>query len=118
MKSIRLFSVLAFSILLGSVAFANDQSLAAAKELRKEVSKLVQDPELAKYGIEEAEVSVHFTIDEDNRLVVLNVASDIPYLEEFIKQRLDLKKISVAGLEAFVRYNVKISFESEKLKSS
>jgi len=115
MKNFRFSFVLAVCFLISSSAFSAPFGVDGSpnSELRKEVVKLIQAPELSKEGIAETFAFINFTVNERNEIVVLNVVSDSDYIREYIKQRLNKQKVDATGLEAFTEYNVKVAFRSE-----
>ena len=114
MKIFRISFVLSFCLLAASVAFAAPVDSKPNSELRKEVAKLIKTPELGKKGIAETYVFIHFMVNENKEIVVLNVVSDSDYIREHVRKSLENQKVDAQGLDAFTEYNVKISFRSEK----
>ena len=115
MKTFRISIVLAFCLLATRFAFAAPAEVSPNSELRKEVARLIHAPELSKKGIAETYAFIHFTVNEDNEIVVLDVVSDSEYIREYIKQSLNNQKVGAEGLEAFTEYNMRVAFRSEKM---
>ena len=116
MKTIRLFVVLSFALFISSTlsAYPNDNPLGPNEDLRKEVVKLIQNPELSKNGIQKAEVVISFTVKENGKIELLKVSANNEYIEDFVKERLEDQKVTVDGVAPKANYNLKVSFESEK----
>ncbi|MCB0553076.1 MAG: hypothetical protein KDD02_05945 [Phaeodactylibacter sp.] len=114
MKTFRLSFLLMLCLLAGSATFANNPILDNKGELRKAVAKMIQAPELSKFGITETQAFVHFTLNEDNEIIVLEVVADNEYIREYITESLDHRKVNAPGVEAFTEYNIKVSFRTEK----
>lgn len=107
------FAIAALFCLL-SVSSIKANDFGPTDALRKEVARLVQAPELTKYGIEGSKAIINFTLNQDNEMVVLNVIADNTYIEDFIHQRLNNVKVKTKGLDQFMSYNISILFRSEK----
>lgn len=82
--------------------------------VRKEVTKMIQNPELSKNGITSGDVIVNFKINEDNKVELINVASQHSYLKNFVKEKLQNKEVAVENPSTSQEYNIKISFETEQ----
>lgn len=113
--SITFALLFGFSLLNATTPDLNDNNTySPGKSLRKELVKMMDRPELNKNGIKDAEAEVRFLVNEYNEVQVLSVTTDNPYLEAFIKNRLNGQKVNTAEVSAFTKYNLKISFASEK----
>lgn len=113
--SITFALLFSFSLLNASTPAGNDNNIySPGKSLRKELVKMMDSPELSKNGIKDAEAEVRFLINEYNEVLVLSVKTDNPYLESFIKNRLDGQKVNTAEVDVFTKYNLKVSFASER----
>lgn len=94
-------------------ALASNESEKAFENLRKEIVQLVQKPELNINGIKEGEVQVRFMLNERHEVVLLSVSTDNIYLKNFIKERLDKKKIETSNIAPMMKYKITINFSSE-----
>ena len=94
-------------------AHTGTHGTADTKEVRKEVIRLIQTPELAKNGIKSADVFLQFTLEDDGTINVLNVKTDNEYLKNFITQQLDEQQLDIKSTSATTDYNIKIAFQSE-----
>ncbi len=113
MKKVFLSFVL-FAAFASSI-FANPVSSkeVPTQDLRKEVFRLIQNPELSKHGIKAAEVFVQFEVDEKGQINVLEVKSESDYLKTFITKRLNRQTLNIDNVPDGVNYNIKVAFESE-----
>lgn len=116
MKSFRFSSLLVLCLLAGQFAFAN-RVVEANSELRKAVAKMIEAPQLSRFGIAEAQVYVHFMVNENNEIVVLDVLTDNEYLKEFVANSLNKHKVNAQGVEPLTKYSLKVAFRSEKAGS-
>lgn len=114
MKTFQMFFALAIALSFTVTSFASNPDFGPTDKLRKEVARLVSDVQLNKNGISAAEVWINFTLDEDNKIVVLGVDTESTYLENFVKEKLEDKTIRINSLVQNKEYNIKISFSSEK----
>lgn len=115
MKTFRISFVLALCFLAGGFAFADPAGFTPNSELRKEVAKLIKAPELSKQGIAETYAFIHFTVNENHEIIVLDVVSDSEYIKAYIGQSLNRQKVEAPGLQPYAGYNIKVAFRSEKL---
>lgn len=86
-----------------------------AASLRKAITRLMDNPELSKLGIKEAEAEICFMIDENQQVQVQEVITDNEDLAELIKKRLHNKKVNAEDIAFFTSYKVKVAFSSEIL---
>ena len=110
--SLRAIALICF-ISTATLLQAASPNVATNQMIRKEVTKMVQNPQLIKNGIQAGEVIINFTINDANELVLLDVASRHPYLEKFVKEKLDRQKVGIENLSTGEEYNIKISFQAE-----
>ncbi|NUQ23919.1 MAG: hypothetical protein HUU34_08195 [Saprospiraceae bacterium] len=109
-----------FAVMLGLMAWSVQASPIpetgkGAESLRKAITRLMENPELSKLGIKEAEAEIRFIIDEYQHVQILEVITDNEDLAQLIKDRLHQKKVDAQYIEFFTKYNVKVAFSSEVL---
>lgn len=75
-------------------------------EIRAHIIKLLGEPDMK--GIDEAEMQsiLHFTVNEKNQLVVLSVDTDHEFIDQYLKNRLNYRKVTTANLRG--RYSMKV----------
>ncbi len=117
MKSfkIKFFSLVFGSLLISSVAFANNEDVKPikTKDFGTELVELIQNPGLVKKGIETAKANIHFKANENGDLEVAKVVAETEYLETFIKEKLEEKTFDLEGIKAGQTYIVKVTFRVE-----
>ena len=91
----------------------NDFDPVTYNNVRKEVIKHVQNPDLWENNIREAVVHIRFVIDENHQLVVLDLKGDNQYVEDFVKERLNNRKLNTQNVPFNTPYNLKIVFEAK-----
>lgn len=115
MKKYSLFFALVLSFSFATNLSAGTAPTANSSELvRKEVLRMIDTPELSKHGIYEQEVSVAFSIDQDGRIVLEEVATQDVYLKTFLEKSLNKRKIETQNLEVGAVYTITFLFLSEK----
>ena len=112
MKTFQILVALSFVLFVSTSTFANETALRPDSQLKKEVARLVQNPELNKNGIKEAEVQITFMVNKANEIVVLKVDTPDQYLKTFIKQKLDNQRIDL-DVPVDTSFNITFSFHSE-----
>jgi hypothetical protein len=96
MKSIKLVLVV-LSLLLSNIAFASTNPTEDKLKMTvvaKEIAKLLENPSFALDR--NASVTVKFTVNKNNEIVVLSVESENneDTIEEYIKTRLNYKRLT------------------------
>lgn len=115
MKTIRLLAgafILAL-LSMSSNAYANNgDDPETISNLRSDIVKLVDAPNLGENGINTAEVKLRFYVNADQEIVVVNTGTENNYLDSFLKNRLNYQKVKDKNLKPGM-YNLKITFKSE-----
>ena len=89
----------------------NEPITNVSQELRQEIIKLVQTIEF-----EEGETivaDVNFIINNKREIVVLHVATNNKFMDNYIKNQLNYHQLKTTGIKPDSKYNIKISFKSE-----
>ena len=79
--------------------------------LRSQVVKLIQNPNLLDHGITEAVIDIKFKIDDEGEIVLQELSSEYNYLIEFIKHKLHHQKIEITDQGKNQVYYLRINFE-------
>lgn len=114
MKPFSICLFLAFSLCFSFQSFANTPDNLDSRQLRRQVSRMIEAPELDELGISETYVFVNFEINENNEIVVLEVLADDERLSRHVFENLNKRKVNARGLEIEDTYNIKIAFRKEK----
>ncbi len=114
MKTIKLGLI---GILLVSTSLLSTNSHAksivdtSAIELRNELIKMIQNPNLKQHGIAEAEIQLRFTISQKGEIELLTVNAENEYLVEFVRKKLDKQKINIENIRKDKVYHLTVRFE-------
>ncbi len=115
MKTIQsglLSLVLVCCLFLSNTLSANNIVERQYQELKTEISKLVQNPQLYKNGIScNEEISVKFKIDEAGEITLIAVKSNCKYLKKFVHEKLHSQVVDLKNYSPNTVYRVKIKFE-------
>ena len=79
-------------------------------ELRKQVVRMIRYANLTGVPRHQRDATIDFIVTKDNQLLILNIDSFSPYLKNFIKQRLNYKKIKVEGVKKLTMYRLDVKF--------
>ncbi len=115
MKTVKLAGLvlaLCASCLVAPTAFANDGDESQRSALRDMVTKLLKAPNLADHGINYEEVRLKFMLNGKREIVVVSTNADSPYLDAFLKQRLNYKRVKDESFKQGV-YNMSITFKTD-----
>ncbi len=87
-------TVLLFAIVLGSsqIFASNNNPVNAEQLLRNEIASLLDHPKI-KVEKEELSANIEFTLNSRDEIVVLTVDSEQDIVIEYVKSRLNYKKI-------------------------
>lgn len=105
---ITLFSSLVLST--GNVEAKNTSNKTTASAVREQVVKKVGMPELSREKIEPANVSVTFTINENNLIIVKEVSGTNSFLNEYVGNKLHHSKIAITPESAGQEFEIEFSF--------
>ncbi len=91
----RKFIVLLVVVVLGNTQlFASDNNtISSEQELRNEVASLLESPQI-KVEREELSANIEFTLNSNGEIVVLLVKSNSNLVKNYVKSRLNYKKIN------------------------
>jgi hypothetical protein len=107
-KTILLVAVITFSCALS--ASATEKTLETS--ITNEIGKLLNNP---KFIIEhDVQAFVRIVFNEDNEIVVMSVDSDSKMINNFIKSRLNYKKLADNVIDKDQAYIVPIRITSEE----
>lgn len=112
MKKVKLILV-AVAIMVSSVSFAtNGNPTTTKKELHNQIVSILGNKveALAETNLE-AEVS--FTLNSKSEIVVLSVKSDNQKMENFVKNKLNYKKVAVKAVNEGKIYRVPLKIVNE-----
>ncbi len=86
-------TVLVFALVLGfgPVFASNDKAISPEQQLRNEVALLLKSPEIVVE--EELKANIEFTLNVKGEIVVLHVDSKEEMVVNYVKSRLNYKKI-------------------------
>jgi len=100
-------------VFLGINIATASEKVTPADQLRKEIATLLQDSEL-DIDQTEAQAAVSFTVTTEGKIVVLSVKSENPFMDGFVKNRLNYKKVNFRVTENGKIFNlpVKVVVES------
>lgn len=98
--------------LASSPAFANNPEN-PEEDLRSNILKFIDNPDadMLRYYAESAEID--FVVNMHYQLVVLSVDGVSDELSDYIKKKLNYKKIKVRKVQRLAPYHVKITFLKE-----
>ena len=114
MKTIKLSLI---GVFLFSSMFTNADARATntvdsiTNELRQELMKMIQNPNLKGNGISEAEIQLQFTISQTGEIQLLQIKAKNEYLKEFVMQKLDKQKVNLKNIQQDMVYHLTVRFE-------
>jgi len=79
--------------------------------LQNEIYQKIQSPDFSTYGIENEETLLTFHFNQKGQIVIKEVVSETEYLKQFIKAKLNYKKINTEGVQLLTSYKMKITFK-------
>jgi hypothetical protein len=112
MKTFRISLIVALSLFVSAQSFATNID-GNSKNIRKEIAKMIDAPDLSTYDLSETYVLINFTINDDNEIVVQHITADNEEIRSFVFNNLNNRKVNVDGLQTDTSYNLKVSFRKE-----
>lgn len=112
MKTLAIILTLFTSLLVstGKVEAKNTSNKTTASAVREQVVKKIGMPELSREKIEPASVSVTFTINENNLIIVKEVSGANSFLNEYVGNKLHHSKIAITPESAGQEFEIEFSF--------
>ncbi|OED37024.1 hypothetical protein AB832_05315, partial [Flavobacteriaceae bacterium (ex Bugula neritina AB1)] len=91
----KLITVIIVAVIASASVFANDKSIGetAQQKLRKEIIELLERPHF-KIEKSSIEAEIEFTLNAKNEIVILTVNSDKDIVENYVKSKLNYKKVN------------------------
>ncbi len=109
MKTSKLLVLSLFLFLGTSALFANDTGKTPNEKISVEITDLLKNSDISID--EETKALVSFVVNENNEIVVLNVSSNNYLVKQYIKTRLNYKKL-ITKAKAGEKYYVPVRFKS------
>lgn len=114
MKTIRIVLSALLLTAFATASFAyNPDSASARKDLRREISRMIEAPDLNKMGVAETFVFINFRVNENNEIIVLNVLGVTDDICEQVKASINNRKVEGLGLDKAQEYNLRVNFVAE-----
>lgn len=114
MKAISFVFSIALSLFAFSSLSATPNTGEATQQLRRELARMIDAPQLDQLGLDHTLAFVSFKINEANEIVVEGVAAADEAIEAHIKQELNGRKIKLSDLEHGQTYRLKITFRKAR----
>jgi len=114
MKTLKLglIGIFLFSTMLFSTnSHAKTTVDTSEANLRAELIKMIQHPNLKENGISEAEIQIQFTIGQKGEIQLLKVDSENEYISEFVQKKLDNQRTSIKNVKKDKVYFLTVKFE-------
>ncbi|EIJ40792.1 hypothetical protein [Galbibacter orientalis] len=106
MKNFKLVLVMAF-VAVSNIVMANVDPKPSNKEVSKQLSTILGTPTF-KVTENDMVAKVHFMVNKRSEIVVINVSAENDMVEEYIKSRMNYKKVEVAALKPNEEYIVDV----------
>ena len=106
-----LFLALVSTLVFATSALAFSDGLSPESNLRSEIIELIAQPDLSILDGQNMDANLRLMINENNELIVIDSGTNNKQLDNYIKSKLNYKKIKSTGIDQFSFYFVRISFE-------
>jgi len=87
-----------------------EHSHGGVSEIRTQIIELIDKPDLSDEMVENLEANLHFLINQKNEIVVLMVETDNDFVDQYLKSKLNYKKLLTDSVG--VRYNLKVTIKN------
>lgn len=107
MKKMSVVLVAAMLLSAGNV-FANEvKTVDPSKSLSAQISQMLSDNAFTQNEVE-LTAQIRFTLNNAHQIVVLSVATENPVLEEFVKGKLNYKKVDLTAYKEGKIYTIPV----------
>ena len=115
MKTIQIaLLTLCFALASFSAHATNGDDENVNQKLRTKVVSLVGKSHMdAVHLKKDTQASVKFIVTKYNEILVLSVKTDHRLMDEYVKERLNYKRINIPGVTKMVPYSIKITFRPD-----
>ncbi len=112
MKTLAIIFSLITSLLIstGKVEAKNTSNKTTASAVREQVVKKIGMPELSREKIGHASVTVKFSINENNLIIVKEVSGKNSFLNEYVGNKLHHSKIAITSGTEGQEFEIEFSF--------
>ncbi len=109
MKNLKIISAI---VALAFLSLSFTSTTETKEELHQQIVKLIGDSSesLSKVNLE---VNVTFTLNNKSEIVVISINSDNDVVDQFVKSKLNYKKVSVKDLNPGELYHIPLVIKSE-----
>lgn len=88
----------------------NNEFIATEKLIREVIARKIGMPEKSRTKVFAAEVSVKFSIDENSRIIVKEIAGENDFLNEYVGDKLHHSKLKFISARPEQQFEITISF--------
>lgn len=82
------------------------------QQLRTRIARLIDNPDADALSRDARDATIEFVINAQNKIVILEVHTRSPYLERFIKEKVNYRPAKVKGLVKLRPYMLSVTFET------
>lgn len=99
-----------FALSTTTNVLATDPEPSDLKNVREQIVKLIQNPDLSYIDFDQVESTVHFLVNKNSEVVVLYVDTKDDFADNYLKSRLNYKQLKDTQLRG--RYAMKITLKN------
>ena len=115
MRNLKIiFIVLISSLVLQSTAFAKSSKVTPNYKLTKEITWMLDSADYLNLKGESVEITIVLRINDEEKLVIVDTGTEIQILDEFIRNKLNKKKIRTRKIKKNLNYFMTVRFEPRK----
>ena len=107
-----LFVAMLAGLFITTTAMAATDGLNPESSLRTEIIKLIDHPQQDVLQGQDLVANLRLMVNGDSELIVLDSGTDDPLLDNYIKSKLNYKKVEARDINYFKFYFVKMEFKS------
>ncbi len=89
---------------------ASEDPLDVQQKLRSKITGMMVQPDLSKVSAPDMYAEIEFIVTRQNQIILTGVSTRSPYLERYIMERLNYRKIDVTGVRYLEPYYLSIRF--------
>ena len=112
MKNLKILLIVLLASTFSLTSFANVSEGNPESDLRQEILDYIDQPSTTVYDSEYMVTNLKFMVNSDRELVVVDTGTENERLDNYLKNKLNYKRVDTNQVEYHKMYSVKVIFKS------
>lgn len=115
MKNLKIFLFILIASTLSLPSFASAVGVKPKSDLRTELVNYLDSPSLTVFDSDEMFTNILFMVNNENEIILVDTGTKNNRLDNYLKAKLNYRKVSSVDVEYYKLYSVKVIFKSKKI---